>query len=116
MYQLQKASWCFRRGKGGAMMDPVWIGMAMGVAVFVVTIGTVFWLLVRGGSFHRIQQEAIPVLHNPPALHTELLASAQNLPRAPAPFEATGIRIGLRPLDPRRDAADLHVASNGSDL
>ena len=98
------------------MMDPVWAGISAGVAVFVATIGTVFWLLVRGGSFQRIQQQSIPSLCNPPVLHDKLLVAAQSLPRAPAPFEAVGLHIELKKLDARRDADQLHAASNGSDL
>ena len=86
----------------------IMLGIAAGVMVFVVTIATVFCLLVKGGSFARMQQQAVSTLPpQPPQLHDSLLAAARSLPRVVAPFTISGKRIHIRPVDTTNDAQQL---------
>jgi RimJ/RimL family protein N-acetyltransferase len=49
----------------------------------------------------------------PAPLPDDVLARRAQLPRKPAPVTLTGRWVRLEPLDPARDAAALHAASNG---
>lgn len=86
----------------------IMLGIAAGVMVFVVTITTVFCLLVKGGSFARMQQQAVSTLPpQPPQLHDSLLTAARSLPCVVAPFTIAGKRIHIRPVDTTNDAQQL---------
>ena len=86
----------------------VMLGIAAGIVVFMVTITTVFCLLVKGGSFYRMQQQAVSTLPpQPPQLHDSLLAAARSLPRVVAPFNISNKRIQIRPVNTTHDAQQL---------
>ncbi|CAM9858017.1 unnamed protein product, partial [Discosporangium mesarthrocarpum] len=104
-------------------------GILAGVLVFTLTVVVTFLLLLFGGSFKRMKEQAEAYesmgegglqqsLRPRPYLYDELLEAARKLPRKPdIPKADDGVLEGwytrLRPLV-TRDAEELFEASNGS--
>ncbi|CAN0341450.1 unnamed protein product [Ectocarpus sp. 6 AP-2014] len=119
---------------------PQTIGLVMGVVVFCCTLLAILLLLIYGGSFERMRQQAETYngvgpsalkqsLKPRPELYDELLEAAKKLPRVPAapPSHATGggdivagegelrgHQVTLRVLRAAEDAERLFEACNGS--
>ncbi|EQC28798.1 hypothetical protein SDRG_13479 [Saprolegnia diclina VS20] len=86
--------------------DPVYgyayLGIFVGFLVFCSTLIVVFALLYYGGSFHRMQHEAVGMPESmdqeKPLLYDELLEKAATFPEKPPSFELDGYIVKLRPL------------------
>uniref|UniRef100_A0AAV1THL5 N-acetyltransferase domain-containing protein n=1 Tax=Peronospora matthiolae TaxID=2874970 RepID=A0AAV1THL5_9STRA len=104
------------------MLTPVVIiGIAAGATVFASSLLAVFMLLRHGGSFDRMQKEAIGLPETlgeqKPLLYDELLEKAKTLSVRPEQLGADKVLEGncvcVRDFSVSKDAAGLFAASSG---
>ncbi|CAI5744686.1 unnamed protein product [Peronospora destructor] len=99
----------------------VFIGIAAGVMVFVISLLAVFMLLRQGGSFERMKQEAVglPLTmgEEKPLLFDELLEKSKTLSIRPSPLghdkTLEGKNVCIRDFVVSRDAVNLFAVSSG---
>ncbi|OQR87032.1 hypothetical protein ACHHYP_09638 [Achlya hypogyna] len=104
--------------------DPVYtyayLGIFVGFVVFCSTLIVVFALLYYGGSFHRMQHEAVGMPESmdqeKPLLYDELLEKAATFPVKPPSFELDGYIVKLRPLQTGDKAHDKKMARKLYDI
>ena len=104
------------------MLTPaVAVGIAAGAMVFVGSLLAVFMLLRHGGSFERMQQEAVGLPttlgEQKPLLYDELLEKAKTWGARPAQLGTDQLLEGecvcVRDFCASKDAADLFAVSSG---
>ncbi|CAH0492507.1 unnamed protein product [Peronospora farinosa] len=99
----------------------VFIGIAAGVMVFVGSLLAVFMLLRHGGSFKRMEQEAVglPSImgEEKPLLYDELLEKSKMLSTRPPTLGhdklLEGKNVCIRDFSVSRDAVNLFAVSSG---
>ena len=116
-----------------AIKTPQLIGIIAGCVVFVITIGTVFYLLYASGSLKKLAEElktgqvtstgakgkeqtVTPQFTSQPELYDHLLQARQSLVNTPHPPILKGSSISIRLYNPLTDYHELQLLSDGRAL